>query len=148
MAETWCPFATRLDGPPEKQGYPAGWLVDFPEGVTERQGIGGVYHSAVGDWDAMMAVLFAPTSVSWESWTFSGLKDGQLFQHYPLEMAAAKQFCSGGDGILNPVMEPLGPLPRDYGADESLFIFGIAHLQCPRFFDKLIAERFIDGFVN
>lgn len=67
------PFAESRPGPEPKTGYP---------GDTRRYGRGVVVHSAEGMRSGMMNVLRGSAP---KSWHFSVLKDGEIWQHYPLE---------------------------------------------------------------
>ena len=77
MTETWLPFALRLPGPTEKQGYP---------GAARRaldQIEGEVKHNMEGSLGGAFAELGKLTRRA--SWTFSISKIGEVYQHYPLE---------------------------------------------------------------
>ena len=80
MADLWFPGAERLDGPARKTSGES-----FP-----KQGL--VIHSMEGGWPGSRRVLFdvrprADGSLP-GSWHFSNLKDGRLFQHYPIDVIA------------------------------------------------------------
>jgi hypothetical protein len=77
MDPTWCPFATRHDGPAVKTS-----------GV--RAGKGAVLHSAEGPLAASFRILALTSGArpaDWQkSWHFTVAQDGRLFQHYPLDV--------------------------------------------------------------
>lgn len=66
----WFPGAERLPGPSRKTSG-----TSWPKN-------GMVLHSAEGSWPGMRSVLMARDGGSWH---FSNLKDGTLYQHYPLD---------------------------------------------------------------
>lgn len=70
MAELWYPGAEKLPGPARKTSG-----TSWP-----KKGI--VLHSAEGSWPGFKNVLMARDGGSWH---FSNLKDGRLYQHYPLD---------------------------------------------------------------
>jgi N-acetyl-anhydromuramyl-L-alanine amidase AmpD len=69
MRELWYPAATRDIGPPNK--------VSGPPSLKK----GAVYHSMVGAFAAARARLFGSDTASWH---FSVLKNGAVYQHYPV----------------------------------------------------------------
>ena len=78
MTETWLDaLAVRDPAPLEKQGY-----ASFPSRLLTEI-VGEVKHSMAGSWAAARSRLFNLEEEA--SWTFSVLKDGRIYQHYPLE---------------------------------------------------------------
>lgn len=73
MTELWFPGAERLPGPARKTSG-----TSWP-----KQGFVG--HSAEGSWPGMRSVLMARDGGSWH---FSNLKDGTLYEHYPVQAIA------------------------------------------------------------
>ena len=73
----WCPFAIRDPGPAHKQG--GGLQNPSPPGSAK---VGGIYHSMVGSWRTARAELM--NRANEKSWQFSILKDGRIFQAYPV----------------------------------------------------------------
>ena len=87
MLELWCPFAIRLNGPPEKTGYRSN------EGPIDRTHakVGVTLHSmeyeSTPEWDDATTLHNALFSTREASWTFSIVKffgGALLFQHYPI----------------------------------------------------------------
>jgi len=87
MLELWCPFAIRLNGPPEKTGYRSN------EGPIDRTHakVGVTLHSmeyeSTPEWDDATTLHNALFSGREASWTFSIVKffgGALLFQHYPI----------------------------------------------------------------
>lgn len=77
MSETWLSWCTRRDGPMEKQDY---WNV---KGRRLDQILGEVKHSAVGSLAGTFGELDKLERQA--SWHFTVAKEGQVYQHYPLE---------------------------------------------------------------
>lgn len=73
MPKDWYPAAVVKLGPDWKTGSGAGWT---------RDGQGAVVHSAEGYAEGILSVLMGKAFVSWH---FSVLKDGTVWQHYPLD---------------------------------------------------------------
>ena len=68
----WYPKAIVDQGDGYKQGYPF---------LTVNTGEGVILHSMVGSWPAARARLMGEDRVSWH---FSILRDGTVYQHYPV----------------------------------------------------------------
>lgn len=73
MASLWMPGAEKRPGPVAKIGYPA-----FGNKGPKR---GDVKHSAEGTAAGLLVVLNGARRASWH---FSVLKDGTIWQHYPI----------------------------------------------------------------
>ena len=73
VSELWFPGAEPLPGPARKTSG-----TSWP-----KQGV--VMHSAEGSWPGLRSVLMARDGGSWH---FSNLKDGRLYQHYPIDVIA------------------------------------------------------------
>jgi N-acetyl-anhydromuramyl-L-alanine amidase AmpD len=82
MPSTYVPVALVQPGPLEKTGQPP---------HQTRQGAGVVIHSAEGTLESALAVLAGPKRASWH---LTVGKDGDYYQHYPLE---AVTWHAGGD---------------------------------------------------
>lgn len=83
MAEQWCPFAVRMDGPsvdassrPIKFGY----SYSEPERYHPKRGV--TNHSAEGWKDGTIGVIFGPRDASFQ---FFDDVDGVLYQFYPVD---------------------------------------------------------------
>ncbi len=76
MSDLWCPFAERKDGHPSKQGYTG---AESPPGSPKH---GVVYHTAEGWADTLLGMVQDINRRA--SWQFSVLRDGTLWQHYPV----------------------------------------------------------------
>ncbi len=72
-SDLWFPGAERLPGPARKTSGES----------LPKQGV--VLHSMEGSWASSQRVLMAHDGGSWH---FSNLKDGKLYQHYPLQAIA------------------------------------------------------------
>ncbi len=75
MPSGWYPWAWAEGGPAGKVGAIGG--------VLHRTGKGAVIHSAEGSLQAALAVLNGPKLASWH---FTVAKEGQVFQHYALDI--------------------------------------------------------------
>jgi len=83
MPELWCPFAIRLDGPPEKTGYSGAQKTHAKVGVT----LHSMEYESTPEWNDATTLYNALFSEREASWPFSIVKffDGALlFQHYPI----------------------------------------------------------------